>query len=89
MKQHSVKAPITVKPEFRSHPLSQIPGGSTVTVTKRDGTVLEYTDVKYPQKYFAKMNLKDVTKVQIGSTVVYEYSSKDRPTGTKFSELPF
>jgi len=37
--------------EYRTHPLSHIPGGVTICVRGLNEQIQEYTDVKYPQSY--------------------------------------
>lgn len=78
-----MKNALTVGQTFRTNPLAKKPGGSTVTVTKSDGKKLDYTNVKYPEKYLAKMDLTNVLKVQVGERVLYEYKNL-----TKKNETP-
>jgi hypothetical protein len=39
------------KVDKRRHPLSDVPGGSTLTIVKNDGSVQTMTNVKFPKKY--------------------------------------
>ena len=41
--------------EFRTNPLSNVPGGSTVRVTFKNGSVRDYDKVKYPQSFINKI----------------------------------
>ena len=48
-----------VADEFRTNPLSLIPGGSLVTVVFSDGRMLDYDKVKSPKKYVASIPTRD------------------------------
>ena len=50
-----MKNPIKVKKKYRTNPLSHTPGGVTVTVKLKDGTSLQYDNVKYPNGYINKL----------------------------------
>jgi len=39
--------------DYRTNNLSFVPGGCTVIVEQVDGKLLEYDNIKYPQKYIA------------------------------------
>jgi len=41
--------------EFRTNPLSHQPGGSTVRVTFKNGSVRDYDKVKHPQSFINKI----------------------------------
>ena len=45
--------------EYRTNPLSLIPGGSLVTVVFSDGRMLDYDKVKSPKKYVASIPTRD------------------------------
>ena len=51
--------------EFRTNPLSFSAGGVSVVVTRSDGKVLEYTDVKCPKKYIRKIENNPKNKGKI------------------------
>jgi uncharacterized protein YuzB (UPF0349 family) len=66
--------PIEVGREFRTNPLSKTEGGVTVVVERkneRDGGVdiLEYTDVKFPDKFIEAIHRKDKYKLVIAAYV--------------------
>jgi len=41
--------------EFRTNPLSNKPGGSTVRVTFKNGSVRDYDKVKHPDSFINKI----------------------------------
>ena len=41
--------------EFRTNPLSNKPGGSTVRVTFKDGSWRDYDKVKHPKSFIKKI----------------------------------
>ena len=45
--------------EYRTNPLSLIPGGSLVTVVFSNGKMLDYDKVKSPKKYVASIPTRD------------------------------
>lgn len=51
--------------EFRTNPLSFRGGGVTIVVERTDGRVLEYTDVKHPNKYIQKIENNPKNKDKI------------------------
>ena len=61
-----------VADEFRTNPLSLIPGGSLVTVVFSDGRMLDYDKVKSPKKYVSKIPQKDdITAVYVNGNQVW------------------
>ena len=58
--------------EYRTNPLSLIPGGSLVTVVFSDGRMLDYDKVKSPKKYVSKIPQKeDITAVYVNGNQVW------------------
>ena len=61
-----------VADEFRTNPLSLIPGGSLVTVVFSDGRMLDYDKVKSPKKYVASIpQREDITAVYVNGNQVW------------------
>jgi len=57
---------VYVKDEYRTNPLSTQPGGSTVSVTYRGGSVRVYDKVKNPRAYIERLDgYKDIVKVEV------------------------
>jgi hypothetical protein len=54
-----------VKPEYRTNPMSKKTGGVTVVVEFKDGTSLEYDNIKNPIAY--------INKVQFDANIVNAY----------------
>jgi hypothetical protein len=73
-----MKKSLEVREDFRTNSLSLVPGGVTVVVTKTDGKILEYKNVKSPKKYLAKMDLTYVLKVQVGTEILYDRYAKSK-----------
>jgi hypothetical protein len=57
-----------VKDEYRTNPLSLIPGGYTVMVEYKDGTILFYDKIKNPNAYiemiYLNQDVKEATVVK-------------------------
>jgi hypothetical protein len=73
-----MKSSLEVGEDFRTNSLSLVPGGVTVVVTKTNGQILEYKNVKSPKKYLAKMDLTHVLKVQVGTEILYDRYAKSK-----------
>jgi hypothetical protein len=55
-----------VKDEYRTNPLSLKPGGYTVMVEYRDGTILCYDKIKNPNAYIERVYLNpDVKEAKV------------------------
>jgi hypothetical protein len=44
----------TVRPEYRTNPLSLRPGGSIVTIVMKNGQRLDYENIKNPDAYIRR-----------------------------------
>jgi hypothetical protein len=60
------------KDQNRTNDLSLQPGGSTVSVTYNNGTVVHYDKIKHVGKYVDKIKGKaDVVKITMGDKILY------------------
>ena len=60
------------KDQNRTNDLSLQPGGSTVSVTYTNGTVIHYDKIKSVSKYVNAIKGKsDVVKIEVGDKVLY------------------
>jgi len=60
------------KDENRTNDLSLQPGGSTVSVTYTNGTIIHYDKIKHVGKYVDRIKGKsDVVKIEVGDKVLY------------------
>lgn len=58
---------VNVKDEFRRHPWSFVPGGTSVTIKKADGMEMVYDKVKFVERYLRKAFLSsDVLYAIVG-----------------------
>jgi len=58
------KKPYKVRKRFRTNDMSYTPGGCTVIVEMMDGKVLEYDNIKYPNRYINKVINEDANVVK-------------------------
>lgn len=56
----SSNRPLRVARQYRTHPDSKTDGGVTVVVVYKNGTTLEYPDVKKPDAYIAGVHRQDI-----------------------------
>lgn len=63
---------LKVGTEYRTNPLSYSAGGVTIVVERTDGKVLEYNDVKYPNKYIKKIKDNPQNKDKIKDIKIQE-----------------
>ena len=54
---------INVGDEYRTNPLSKIPGGHKIVVVLKNGFKLVYDKVKYPKRYAAAIHGDNVVEV--------------------------
>jgi tRNA G37 N-methylase Trm5 len=67
---------INVDDKYRKNRLSLIPGGSTVTVHRKDGAILVYDKVKMPRRYIAKLKFRDeIERVDINGRQVWDLNT--------------
>ena len=59
-----MKKPYKVRQRFRTNDMSYMPGGCTVIVEMKGGQVLEYDNVKYPNRYINKVMTEDINAVK-------------------------
>ena len=59
-----MKQPFKVRQRFRTNDMSYMPGGCTVTVEMKNGQVLEYDNIKYPNRYINKVIKEDANVVK-------------------------
>lgn len=68
---------IVVTDEYRTNPMSLVPGGTTVEIDKRSGKTLIYDKIKFPQKYvrevYPRVNSETdpIDEIRVGSEVVF------------------
>lgn len=60
-----------VSDEFRTNHLSLKPGGSTVEVIYKNGTVRIYDKIKYPKAYIEKLPKTDIQSISLDGKQIY------------------
>lgn len=56
---------LIVTDEFRTNPLSEVPGGSIIEIVYKDGRNMVYDKIKSPAAYIAKLNLSEIKQLFI------------------------
>lgn len=51
--------------QFRTNPLSEIPGGSVIRIIDMYGNDRTYDKIKSPSAYISKLNLSDIKNIFI------------------------
>lgn len=68
-----------VAKRFRTHPLSFFKGGAVVTVTKQNGHILIYKDVKYVLEYITAVLAKGkgIESIHVNETLAWTMLKPD------------
>jgi hypothetical protein len=66
-----------VKDKFRSNPISQIPGGSVVTVHYENNKYFEYDKIKSPKHYVNKIIKEAKAKGEFEEIIMIEDSERN------------